>query len=64
LGFTVRWLLSAEPGEAMPDLVVNPKRPGRHEPRVVKDRHDKYKIMTQPRATLRKALKKQAMRPK
>lgn len=56
---TVRWLLSAEPGEPLPPLVVNPLRPGRHEPRVVKDRHDSYPRMTRPRRQLRKALKKQ-----
>ncbi len=56
---TVRWLLCAEPGEG-PDLVVNPRRPGRHEPRVVKDREDTYTKMTRPRAILRKALLKQA----
>ena len=56
---TVRWLLSARPGEPLPDLVVNPLRPDRHEPRVIKDRQDKYKVMTKPRAKLRKALKKQ-----
>lgn len=38
---TVRWLLSAAPGEALPRLVVNPSRPERYEPRVIKDRHDK-----------------------
>jgi len=57
---TVRWLLSAAPGEPLPKLVVNPLRPNRHEPRVVKDRQDTYKVMTRPRAQLRKALKKQA----
>jgi Transposase DDE domain len=57
---TVRWLLSAAPGEPLPALVVNPLRPGRHEPRVIKDRQDKYKVMTRTRAQLRKALKKQA----
>lgn len=57
---TVRWLLSAAPGEPLPDLVVNPLRPDRHEPRVIKDRQDKYKVMTRPRAQLRKTLKKQA----
>ena len=56
---TVRWLLSARPGEPLPDLVVNPLRPDRHEPRVIKDRQDKYKVMTKPRAKLRKALKMQ-----
>jgi hypothetical protein len=57
---TVRWLLSAAPGEPLPDLVVNPLRPDRHEPRVIKDRQDQYKVMTRPRAQLRNALKKQA----
>jgi hypothetical protein len=56
---TLRWLCSADLGEAMPLLVINPKRKDRHEPRVIKDRHNKYKLMTRPRDTLRKALKKQ-----
>lgn len=56
---TVRWLLSAAPGEELPALVVNPLRPGRHQPRVIKDRHDKYKLMNRPRAQLRRALQKQ-----
>ncbi len=56
---TVRWLLCAESGEA-PDLVVNPRRPGRHEPRVVKDREDTHTKMIRPRAILRKALLNQA----
>jgi IS4 transposase len=55
----VRWLQTADPGEEMPELVVNPKRKDRHEPRVVKDRHDSFPRMTRPRAKLRKALKKQ-----
>lgn len=37
-------------------LVVNPHRPGRHEPRVVKRRKDRYTHMTRPRDELRKAL--------
>jgi len=57
---TVRWLLSAEPGDAMPDLIINPDRPDRHEPRVIKDLKDTYRKMTTPRADLRKALKKPA----
>jgi hypothetical protein len=40
-------------------LVVNPHRPGRIEPRVVKRRHDKYDRMTRPRRTLQKELEKQ-----
>jgi hypothetical protein len=56
---TIRWLLSALPGEEMPTLVVNPYRPDRHEPRVIKDLQDTYRKMTKPRQELRKALKKQ-----
>ena len=57
---TVRGLWSAAPGEALPALVVNSPRPDRHEPRVIQDRQDQYKVMTRPRAPLRNALKKQA----
>jgi hypothetical protein len=61
---TLRWLIHAQPGEPMPDLIVNPHRPNRHEPRVVKDREDTYTKMTHPRSELRKQLKKQAERLK
>jgi hypothetical protein len=57
---TIRWLLSARPGEEMPKLIINPDRPDRHEPRVIKDLQDTYRKMTKPRRELRKALKKQA----
>src|SRR5438552_4465342 len=53
---TVRWLLSAEPGEPMPALVVNPTRPNRHEPRVIKDLQDTYRKMSRPRSYLRRHL--------
>jgi hypothetical protein len=49
----VRWLLSALPGEAIPKLIVNPRRPDRHEPRVIKDLQDTYRKMTKSRAYLR-----------
>lgn len=58
---TVRWLISASPGEQLPDLVVNPRRPNRHEPRVIKDLQDTYRKMTRPRKQLRKELKSQAV---
>jgi hypothetical protein len=51
---TVRWLLSACPGEEMPALIVNSPRPDRHEPRVIKDLQDTYRKMTKSRAYLRK----------
>jgi hypothetical protein len=57
---TVRWLISAQPGEQLADLVVNPHRPDRHEPRVTKDQQDTYTKMPRAREELRKALKKQA----
>jgi len=57
----VRWLLSADPGESLGVLMENRLRPGRHEPRVVKERHGSYPVMTHPRQTLRKALKNQAI---
>lgn len=52
----LRWLLEAEPGEAMPRLVVNPSRPGRFEPRVRKRRPKPYPLMKKPRRELRKQL--------
>lgn len=52
----LRWLLWTEPGAPIPNLVVNPLRPNRHEPRVVKDREDTYTKMTRPRNELRKTL--------
>src|SRR5690242_10967350 len=54
---TLRWLLSPAPGEQLPDLLVNPHRPDRHEPRVVKDREDTYTKMLRPRSQLRQELK-------
>ena len=51
---TVRWLLSAQVGEELPNLVVNRKRPDRHEPRVIKDLQDTYRKMSRPRNYLRR----------
>lgn len=52
----LRWLISAAPGESMPDLVVNPARPDRHEPRCIKRRAKQYDLMNRPRHELRKRL--------
>ena len=52
----VRWLLSPAGEGDVSKLVVNPARPGRFEPRVVKRRPKEYPLMTRPRAELRKAL--------
>jgi hypothetical protein len=45
----LRWLLSAAPGDALPDLVVNPERKGRYCPRVVKHATRSYPRMNRPR---------------
>jgi hypothetical protein len=52
----LRWLRHAKPGEELPRLIVNPERPGRHEPRVKKRRGKSYKLLTKPREKLREAL--------
>jgi hypothetical protein len=53
----LRWLRSPEAGEAMPELVVNPRRPGRSEPRCKKRRPKQYDLMRVPRSELRKRLR-------
>lgn len=56
---TLRWLCHASPGEPLCELIVNPRRQGRIEPRVIKRRLKEYDLMKQPRAKLRKRLKRQ-----
>src|SRR3954453_17491623 len=51
----VRWLTGEEGGDGTA-LHVNPRRPGRFEPRVVKRRPKQYRLMNRPRAELRKGL--------
>jgi hypothetical protein len=53
----LRWLRGAEAGEEMPELVVNPARPGRSEPRAKKRRPKQFDLMRVPRAELRKRLR-------
>ena len=52
----LRWLRHARPGEALPDLKVNPARPGRAEPRVRKRRPKEFPVMKRPRAEWRQEL--------
>ncbi|MFP4106804.1 MAG: hypothetical protein ACLFVU_12035 [Phycisphaerae bacterium] len=52
----LRWLRRWRPGRELIDLIVNPDRPGRLEPRVLKRRPKQYSRMTHPRDELRKAL--------
>lgn len=51
------WMRHAGPEDELPDLVVNPYRPNRVEPRAVKRRPKEYDRLTKPRGELRKALK-------
>ncbi len=53
----LRWLQRME-SRPLPNLMVNPQRPGRIEPRCRKRRPKQYPLMTQPRHELRKSLKK------
>ena len=50
---TVRWIIEAVPDETLTRLIVNPKRPGRFEPRVRKRRRNGYSVMTRPRSELK-----------
>jgi hypothetical protein len=53
----LRWLRGAEAGEEMPELVVDPWRPGRSEPRCKKRRPKQFDLMRVPRAELRQRLR-------
>jgi hypothetical protein len=61
----LRWLRAACSRTDRPgiDLIVNPRRPDRVEPRVVKRRPKAYPLMTKPRDKLRNTLKKQGVAP-
>ena len=50
----LRWLTQPPPGGDPGDILVNPHRPDRLEPRVIKRRMKKYPLMTEPRPELRK----------
>jgi Transposase DDE domain len=52
-----RWLRHARPGDVLPDLIVNPDRPGRFQPRVRKRRPKNFPLMKRPRDVLRKELR-------
>ncbi len=52
----LRWLAHASPPQPLPSLIVNPLRPNRIEPRVIKRRMKKYTLMNKPRAQLHQTL--------
>ena len=57
----LRWLRTAKPGTSLTKLIVNPHRPNRNEPRVVKRRPKQYARMTKPREKLRKGLRRKRL---
>lgn len=57
----LRWLATARPGDELPQLVLNPLRPGRQEPRVRKRRPKQFPLMKKPRARLRQELAAQSL---
>ena len=58
----LRWLATAKLGDELPDLVINPHRPGRIEPRARKRRPKNFPLMKKPRAALQQDLRAQALR--
>ncbi len=52
----LRWLQTAQPGDELSKLVVNPHRPNRLEPRVRKRRPKEYPLMKKPRRQLKEDL--------
>lgn len=56
----LRWLRRARPGDPLPNLIINPHRPDRFEPRVRKRRPKSYPLMTKPRAVLKATMISQA----
>jgi hypothetical protein len=54
----LRWLQPPKPANSLPDLLINPERPNRIEPRCRKRRMKEFDLMSVPRHKLRKRLKK------
>jgi hypothetical protein len=52
----LHWLSTAQPGEPLPDLLVNPLRPHRIEPRCIKRRPKKFRWLQRPRDQMRQIL--------
>ena len=57
----LRWFCAPDSGVPLEELLVNPSRPNRVEPRVQKRRSKKYPFMTKPRHVLRNQLIQQAV---
>ena len=52
----LKWTRHARPGDVLPELIVNPRRPDRLEPRCKKRRPKQYDLMNKPRNVLRTRL--------
>lgn len=59
----LRWLRTWSPSRELIELIVNPYRPGRCEPRVLKRRPKQYSLMNQPREVLRNRMRNQYVTP-
>ena len=59
----LRWLRTYSPGKELIELIVNPYRPGRFEPRKVKRRPKQYSLLTEPRHVLHKRMRNNAVTP-
>jgi hypothetical protein len=57
----LHWLATAQPGNPLPELIVNPLRPGRLEPRCIKRRPKKFPWLRKPRQLLRQLLMEQRL---
>jgi hypothetical protein len=55
----LRWLQPPKPARPLPELLVNPERRNRLEPRCLKRHMKEYDLMTRPRRELRKLLRNQ-----
>ena len=55
----LRWLQSADLGDELNEIFVNPHRPDRYEPRVRKRRPKQFPVMKKPRCQLKKELAEQ-----
>lgn len=54
---TLAWLRLGDLGATLPTLIINPLRPGRLEPRVLKRQKKEFPYMTLPRAQLKSQLR-------
>ena len=59
----LRWLRTYSPGRELIELIINPHRPGRVEPRKVKRRPKQYSRLTEPRYVLHNRMRNNDVTP-